>query len=80
MKQAKILIGVLFLVTGCDFARLPFQTLPPANLTQACPEIAPLAEPADLGDLLRADIELIGQYKECSARQAKLAAWATGEK
>ena len=37
-----------------------------------------LEAPADLGDLLRADIELIQLYHLCSNRQAALAEWATG--
>jgi len=49
---------------------------PPANLTQACTPVPDLPEPANLGDLLRADIELIGLYKECAARHQALSEWA----
>lgn len=50
---------------------------PPANLTQACDAPALLPEKADMGELLKADIALAHQYRECSARHKALADWAT---
>jgi hypothetical protein len=49
---------------------------PPANLTVPCPEPSILPSNANMGDLLSADIDLAGMYRECSRRQAGLAEWA----
>ncbi|WP_449355845.1 Rz1-like lysis system protein LysC [Zavarzinella formosa] len=49
--------------------------IPPANLTEPCPPLEPLASPATLGDLLQDGIQTSGMYAECAARQKALADW-----
>lgn len=75
MKRTALSILALFLLAAC--ASVPrLLPAPPANLTQACAPVPDLPEPATLGDLLRADIELIGLYRECGARHQALSEWA----
>ena len=42
--------------------------------TAAKPD-APLPDEATLGELLEADVELVGRYHECSGRHRALADW-----
>jgi hypothetical protein len=52
--------------------------LPPANLTAPCPELEPVPEAADLGDLLQESINLAVDYRRCAARHNELADWVKG--
>ena len=49
---------------------------PPASLAAPCEAMRLIDAGATLGTLLAADVELAGQYAECSARHAGLAEWA----
>ena len=44
----------------------------PANLTQPCPPLQPLADGADFGHLLEAAVDAAGKYRECSTRHEAL--------
>lgn len=45
----------------------------PANLTQPCEPLTPLAKGADYGELLSAAIDAAGKYAEACARHKGLA-------
>ena len=49
----------------------------PANLTQPCPKLTPLAECADFGNLLEKAIEMAGMYHEVCIRQDALSKLVT---
>jgi hypothetical protein len=56
---------------------MPFQPTPPANLTAPLPDLLPLGEGANFGDLLRFSVDTSIQYRQCQARHRALAEWAT---
>ena len=49
----------------------------PANLTQPCPKLTPLAEGADFGNLLEKAIETAGMYREACVRHDALSKLVT---
>lgn len=73
MKSRSLSILLAFPLAACSYVTTPLPA--PYNLTLPCDEIRQLPDDATLGDLLEADVELIGQYRECSARQKALADW-----
>jgi len=64
----------LFPLSACNSAPTLWPISPPANMTQPCPELTD-AKPQTLGELLAADIELIGMYRDCKERHNALAEW-----
>lgn len=75
-KFKSLTIAAFCLTTACNSAPMLSPGIPPSNMIAPCASI-PDTRPKDLGELLEADIELIGLYRECSARHAALAEWAT---
>ncbi len=73
MRHRSLLTAAALALAACGYA--PTRSAPPANLLAPCAEI-PDTRPADLGDLLEADVELIGLYADCAARHGALAEWA----
>lgn len=65
------------LLTACASPTKPALS-PPANLVAPCLPVPLLPPKATMGDLLAADVELAGLYRECARRHAGLAEWATG--
>lgn len=78
MRFASLITAAAFPVMGCASTTPPPVT-PPANLTQPCPPLERLAEPADLGDLLQASIQTAVLYQQCAARHDELSAWVKGQ-
>lgn len=73
------LLKICFLLSLAACAPIrPAVEPPPANLTIRCLPPALLPEKANMGDLLLADIELAGQYRECARRHDGLVDWAEG--
>lgn len=73
MRHKSLSIAAALALTAC--ASAPTRLPPPANLLAPCADI-PDARPTDLGELLEADVELIGLYADCAARHEALAEWA----
>jgi len=71
-----LLLFLLFSIAACAQPIKRVVEPPPANLTASCPEPPLLPSKANMGDLLAADIELAGMYRECAERHAGLSAWA----
>ena len=69
MKKLLILVPFMFLLYGCETTVKNFQ--PDAALLVQCEPMSKVEGSNDtvtLGDLLLSDVELAGQYKECSER------------
>lgn len=75
MRNVTIFL-LLFSLQGCAQPIRRVVEQPPANLTAKCPAPPLLPNKANMGDLLAADIELAGMYRECAERHAGLSAWA----
>ena len=73
MRPRSLTIAAFCLLAGCNSA--PTRLPPPANLLAPCAAVQD-TRPTDLGELLEADVELIGLYAECGARHGALAEWA----
>ncbi len=73
MRHRSLLTAAALALTACGSA--PTRSPPPANLLAPCADI-PDTRPTDLGELLEADVELIGLYADCAARHSALAQWA----
>jgi len=71
-----LLLFLLFSIAACAQPIKRVVEQPPANLTAKCPAPPLLPNKANMGDLLAADIELAGMYRECAERHAGLSAWA----
>lgn len=76
--KAILITAVLSLTTGCSstISRV-FWPAPPANLTEPCPPLEPLAGPVTLGDVLQDGIQTAGLYNECRAKHNALSKWVT---
>lgn len=76
-----------FLLSGCGVLRL-FQSsdnkqteVPiPASLLTRCSDIPNIKEKANMGDLLKYSVELMGQYNECAVRHDSLVEAVTSKK
>ena len=63
-------------LSACGMTIRPDVDPPPANLAVQCDPIQKLKPGSNMGDLVLSDIELAGQYRECSKRLSGLIEWS----
>lgn len=84
-----VIMMLAFMLSGCGVLRWlqqsndpkqPTEVPIPANLLTRCPDIPNIKDRANMGDLLKYSVDLMGQYNECAVRHDGLVDAVTKKK